>query len=58
MQTNFDEMLESILPELAALVDKRRKAEFLDKEIKGLQAFVGAKGGEKDVRHGCGEDRH
>ena len=42
MQLNFDEMLESILPELAALVDKRRKAEFLDKEMKDLQAFMGA----------------
>ena len=41
MQTNFDEMLESILPELAALADKRRKAEFLDKEMKDLQAFMG-----------------
>ena len=42
MQTNFDEMLESILPELAAMVDHRRKAEFLDKEMKELQAFMGA----------------
>ena len=42
MQGNFDEMLESILPELAALVDKRRKTEFLDKEMKELQAFMGA----------------
>ena len=41
MQLNFDEMLESILPELAALADKRRKAEFLDKEMKDLQAFMG-----------------
>ena len=42
MQLNFDEMLESILPELAALVDRRRKTEFLDKEMKDLQAFMGA----------------
>ena len=41
MQLNFDEMLESILPELAALVDRRRKTEFLDKEMKDLQAFMG-----------------
>jgi len=42
MQLNFDEMLESILPELAARVDHRRKTEFLDKEMKDLQAFMGA----------------
>ena len=42
MQLNFDEMLESILPELAARVDRRRKTEFLDKEMKDLQAFMGA----------------
>ena len=36
MQTNFDEMLESIRPGLAALADKRRRTEFLDKEMKGL----------------------
>ena len=42
MQLNFDEMLESILPELAARLDRRRKVEFLDKEMKDLQAFMGA----------------
>ena len=42
MVGNFDHMLDSILPELAARVDHRRKTEFLDKEMKDLQAFMGA----------------
>ena len=41
MQGNFDEMLVSILPELASQVDKKRKTEFLDKEMKDLKALMG-----------------
>ena len=41
MEVNFDEMLASILPELAAQVDHRRKTEFLDKEMKDLKALMG-----------------
>jgi len=41
MQGNFDEMLESILPELAAQTDPKRKTEFLDKEMKDLEALMG-----------------
>jgi len=40
-EVNFDEMLASILPELAAQVDPRRETEFLDKEMKDLKALMG-----------------
>lgn len=41
MMGNFDEMLESVLPELAVEVDSSRRPEFLDKEMKDLKALMG-----------------
>ena len=49
MVGNFDHMLDSILPELAAKVDRSRRPEFLDKEMKDLKALMGGTWQEPDL---------